>query len=1032
MGNFFKLLEYQSDRHVQKLGNYTVASSKHSNEEVNIDLAGFINSNSHDAVNNLRKIRLGNLDRLIIGNLNINSIRNKFDQLTCLIRDNIDVLIITETKVDASFPVSQFKIDGYSIPYRLDRTSNGGGVMVYVREDIPSKLLNKHTFLCGTEGVFVEINLRKTKWLLLGAYRPPSLNLGNFLDSVSRALDVYLKSYDNFLLAGDFNCNESDSEMFDFLHQYSSYNIVKEPTCFKNVDNPSCIDLFITNKNKSFQKTTTISTGLSDFHKMVVTVLKTKFSKQKPRLVYYRDYKNFSNEIFERDFKQKMHACTSYETFEKLFLEVLEVHAPQKTKYVRANEVPYMTKTLRKAIMRRSELESKYLKTKSEIAKQNFKRQKNFVSKLYKKERKKFFKKLDLNHILSDNRNFWKNIKKYFSDKGSCGQKITLVDNDNILSDELGVAEHFRNFFANAVKSLDLPENRELLNLHTDGNFENPIDAIIHKFNSHPSILKIKEKMGDNTIFSFTGIEKGIVKREIGRLKSNKASTSGNITIKQLKDSKNVCIPIVHDLINKTINDHVNYPFPSQLKNADVTPALKKGDATDVNNYRPVSVLPAISKIYERVLHNQLANYFENILSPAMCGYRKGFSAQYALVSLLEKFKESLDKGGYAGAMLMDLSKAFDTINHDLLIAKLHAYGVDHKSLGLIKDYLTGRKQRVKVSPAFSSWSELLEGVPQGSVLGPLLFNIYLNDLFWFIEQTDACNFADDTTLYGCDTNISEVIRRLEHDTLISLEWFGCNYMKLNESKCHLLLSGHKHEHIFARAGGATIWESQMEKLLGVCIDRNISLKHHVSDLCKKANQKLSALIRLGRYHNSDQRRLLMNSFVDSQFGYAPLAWMFYDRGVSNKINKIHERALRFAYQNDILSFEELLRLDKSVSIHHRNIQCLALEMFKATNQFGTEIMDTLFEKQNINNGRMQTRSYLGNGFYLPSVKTVHYGHDSLKFLGCKIWGIIPDEIKLCTSVEEFKVAIHNWVPEQCPCRLCMHYIAGVGYVSVT
>ena len=311
------------------------------------------------------------------------------------------------------------------------------------------------------------------------------------------------------------------------------------------------------------------------------------------------------------------------------------------------------------------------------------------------------------------------------------------------------------------------------------------------------------------------------------------------------------------------------------------------------------------------------------------------------------------------------------------------------------------------------------------------LFNINLNDLFWFNEQTDANNFADDTTFYVCDSDISEAIRRLEHDTLIAIEWFGFNYMKLNESKCHLLFSGHKHEHIFAKAGPATIWESQREKLLGVSIDRDMSLKYHVTNLCKKANQKLSALIRLGRYHNYDQRILLMKSFVDSQFGYAPLAWMFYDRGMNNKINKIHERALRFAYQNDTLSFEELLKLDNSVSIHHRNIQFLALEMFKAKNQCGTEIMDGLFEKQNAN-GRMQTRSFVGNGFYLPRVKTVHYGHDSLKFLGCKIWGIVPDQIKLCTSLSEFKVAIKSWFPEQCPCRLCMHYIAGVGYAFVT
>ena len=170
-----------------------------------------------------------------------------------------------------------------------------------------------------------------------------------------------------------------------------------------------------------------------------------------------------------------------------------------------------------------------------------------------------------------------------------------------------------------------------------------------------------------------------------------------------------------------------------------------------------------------------------------------------------------MDKNGYAGAMLMDLSKAFDTINHDLLIAKLHAYGFSKSALKLIKSYLSNRYQRTKINTSFSSWIELLLGVPQGSVLGPLLFNIYLNDLFWFNEECDVCNFADDTTLHACDKELKNVLLRLEHDTLIAIEWFGWNYMKLNADKCHLLIAGAKHEHVWGKAGTARIWESQCE-----------------------------------------------------------------------------------------------------------------------------------------------------------------------------------------------------------------------------
>ena len=144
----------------------------------------------------------------------------------------------------------------------------------------------------------------------------------------------------------------------------------------------------------------------------------------------------------------------------------------------------------------------------------------------------------------------------------------------------------------------------------------------------------------------------------------------------------------------------------------------------------------------------------------------------------------------------MDLSKAFDTMNHDLLIAKLHVYGFDKTSLKLIFSYLNNRWHRTKINQNFSSWEELFQGVPQGSVFGPLLFNIYLNDLFYFTESTEVCNFADDTTFFACDEDLNSLMKRLEHDSLLAIEWFQNNNMKLNQDKCHLLVSGYEHENV--------------------------------------------------------------------------------------------------------------------------------------------------------------------------------------------------------------------------------------------
>ena len=159
-------------------------------------------------------------------------------------------------------------------------------------------------------------------------------------------------------------------------------------------------------------------------------------------------------------------------------------------------------------------------------------------------------------------------------------------------------------------------------------------------------------------------------------------------------------------------------------------------------------------------MHDQISQYINSFLTSYICGYRKGFTTQQALLSLIEKWKIVLDSKGYGGAVLMNLSKAFDTMNHDLLIAKLHAYGFSKESLKLIKSYLSNRWQRIKVNLSFSSWSELILGVPEGPVLGPLLFSIYINELICITELTDACKYTDDTSFHACDSNLDDFIRR--------------------------------------------------------------------------------------------------------------------------------------------------------------------------------------------------------------------------------------------------------------------------------
>ena len=972
----------------------------------------------------IKNMRLSTKNKLLIAHLNINSIRNKIEALKCVVSGNIDILIIAETKVDDTFPTSQFCIDGYMPPLRADRNQHGGGLLIYIRDGVPAREVAIRTLTSKEMEIkVVEINLHKTKWLLIGIYRPPSQSEKFFFEELSKNLELYLANYENFLIVGDFNLDEKSSNLKDFMNSFNLENIVKEPTCFKS-DSPTCIDLILTSDTSRLTNTATIETGLSDFHIMIATALKGGFHKRGPKVVTYRDYNKFRNSAFTAELMGELAFSkennTDFTDFNKITKRVLDRHAPCKKKYVRANDGPFMTKELRKAIMKRSRLKNKFNKCKTNENWIAFKKQRNFCVKLLRQSKKSYYSKLDPK-VVSDNKQFWKTVKPLFSNKIHGTPCITLLEDNVVVSDDTNVAEIFNEYFVDIAKGLGIAKKQDPTNM--DGSSEDTLQTTIERFRCHSSVAKIGATVCCLQLFSFRQITIQEMFDQLIKLDPKKATPQEAIPPKILRENADLFSLPLTQFFNKLV---VESAFPNDLKLADISSLYKKDDNMKKQNYRPISLLPAISKVFERIIYNQLIDYISAFLSPLLGGFRKGCSTEHVLLKFLQTCKASLDNKELAGAILMDLSKAFDCIDHNLLIAKLAAYGLGHDALKLIKSYLTKRKQRVKINGSYSTYRDITIGVPQGSVLGPLLFNIFINDIFLFVQNTSVCNYADDTTIYACNSNLDTIINRLETDSSILAKWFSENYMKLNEEKCHFMIFGNKNKDSVVAIGKSTIKESEYEKLLGVTFDKKLSFTKHVQDLCKKAHQKLHALARLSNYIDPIKLKLLMDAFITSQFNYCPLVWMFHDRRANAKINKVTERALRIACNDSgNNSMNNYCNYNKSLTVHQRNLQLLMIEIFKTKSNLNPTFMKDIFV---VKNSYYSLRN--PNHFQLPNVRTTIYGIENIQFRGCSLWSSLPNSMKNSESLQEFKRRIKHWDEISCNCRLCKVFIKDIGFLN--
>ena len=512
--------------------------------------------------------------------------------------------------------------------------------------------------------------------------------------------------------------------------------------------------------------------------------------------------------------------------------------------------------------------------------------------------------------------------------------------------------------------------------------------------------------------FAFEPITEDFVLRQLKQLKTNKAIGLDNISARLLKDSASVISASLTRLFNLSLETRT---FPSLWKFGKVAALFKKGDRCDANNYRPITVLPTISKILEKAVHTQLYAYLKNngILTSKQFGFRPKLSTGTALSHFTDNILQNMDAGSFTGAVFLDLSKAFDTVDHPLLLQKLTHIGLTTSTTQWFRSYLTNRSQITSVGDAHSASTEMPIGVPQGSILGPLLFLIYVNDLPDCHLASDIILYADDTVLYYSSKSVSDLEHHINADLGTVSEWFSRNLLTLNISKCNFVIFGspqklNRIQGISVKVEGTSIERTQSFKYLGVTLQQSMSWADHVDAISMKINQRIGLIRRIRNLLLLQARVALYNALILPLFDYGDVIWGDKNNDtIMSELQILQNKAAKVMLGQPprSSSTEALKSLDlKSLSTRRFFHRCIAIHKCL----IGETDFSFNFTKSQAVHSYNTRRS---NDIRLPLPRT-NWGKQTFIFHAAKDWNSLPNDLKECNILSIFKSKLKTFLKD--------------------
>ena len=914
-------------------------------------------------------------DGLRIGHLNINSALNKMTDISSILDNNgkpFHVFAFTESRLSSAIPDSDVNIPGFQTIRKDSTVPNTTGLLVYVHDTLTYKRL-AHLENFSVESIWLEIKLKRSNPIRMSfLYRNP-LEKVEWMEKFSSLMDAASLDASEIILLGDFNIDllKPQTSWLDITSSYNLVQLVNSPTRI-TASSKTIIDHIYTTHEQNIRELCVPVFGCSDHLPVCLTWSKrgTKVPKTGHKYCTYRSYSKFNKEQFLFDLSHSnLYNVYNFTDPDKAleywlhaFNSVYDKHAPFKTQRIKHISKPkWFTKEIQDAIW----LRDKLLKAGKH---QEYKKQRNKVNSLKRTAKKQYFEELVSSK--QNSKAVWSAINQLTNKsapKQSCPIRHISPDNINL---------HFTTIADKVIKTNCTNENN-LRELRTFCNSKNIISTLVIPPMTITEVYQALCHLKQSGTRGLDGIDGKILK------------LSAPVIAETLTYVYNLCI-------DKSL-------FPIQLKQARVIPIFKSGDPSQPSNYRPISILPALSKPLEKHINKHLSKHLEtyDLLHINQSGFRQNHSCQTALINLVDQWLHNINEDKFSGALFVDFAKAFDVIDHDLLYRKLLLYGVSDQCHQLITSFLTNRNQVVCIDRSKSIMQEIKYGVPQGSVLGPILFSIYVNDLPLHIP--DLCElFCDDTTIHTSHHDLPSVFKSLQNCIDKLTKWSHFNHMSLNPHKTKLMVitTRQKRQNITTELPTLCIAEEPVEivdshRVLGVMIDNNLSWHSHVNYMCKTLSKKIYQLCRIKHFLSPHARRLFFHAHILSCISYCSTLFDSASENTTKPLVRIYKRAVKAV----------LLKSSSLTTSDYEDLDILPLKLTFAKNKailmqkiaLGTVplALQSKFQRCIRQHGKLQV-----------PIPRLDLFKSSLHYSGSILWNALPQTVKSSNSISVFKTRL--------------------------